>query len=328
MPSIDLHCDTLTSLLPWEDLNHNHLMVSIPKLRKADSLVQCCAIFVPTGTYPEQKRDALAHRRYDRVLASYHRVLRRNEVDIAPVLKYEDIEMCRMTGKIGVLLTVEDGGAIGAELADFQRAYMQGVRLVTLTWNHPNRIGFPHSPDAALMQKGLTPFGIQVIEEMEQLGMIVDVSHLSDGGFWDVVKYTKKPFVASHSNSRAITGHSRNLSDEMIRCLADRGGVIGLNYFPGFLCEGKLSRITDMVRHVLHIRDVGGEDVLALGGDFDGIYDNFADKIVGGVTGRMELAGPQAVSKLYNALRKAGLSERELEKMWTGNALRIFRELL
>lgn len=316
MDSVDLHCDTLTHLFPWEDLRGNHLMVSIPKLRQADSLLQCCAIFVPTGRYPPPLRDALSKRRYRRVLRNYHRVLSHSVADITPVLSFKDIECCRSSGKIGLLLTVEDGGAIGPELSDFQRAYTDGVRLVTLTWNHPNRLGFPHSKDSALMDRGLTPFGIAALEEMERLGIIIDVSHLSDGGFRDVAEHTNKPFIASHSNSRAVTDHTRNLTDDMIRIIADRGGVIGLNYYPWFLNYSRASRLEDMVRHVLHIRNVGGPDVLALGSDFDGI------------DGKLDIRGPQDVPKLYAALQRAGLGMSDLEKMWQGNALRILRTLL
>ena len=113
--------------------------------------------------------------------------------------------------------------------------YQEGVRLVTLLWNEENCIGSPNSKDRKIMQKGLKPFGFEVVEQMNSLGMLIDVSHLSDGGFWDVLSTSSKPIVASHSNARALCEHPRNLSDDMIRALAEKGGVIGLNFYPYFV---------------------------------------------------------------------------------------------
>ena len=160
------------------------------------------------------------------------------------------------------------------------------------------------------------PLGIEAVQEMNRLGILVDVSHLSDAGFWDVQKYSKKPFVASHSNARSVTGHPRNLTDEMIRAVAESGGIIGLNFAPDFLGEGGASRVSDMARHVLHIREKGGSGVLALGSDFDGIG------------GTLEIGGPDQFVLLWEALRKAGMSETELEGMWYGNGARVLREVL
>src|SRR5699024_7042079 len=114
----------------------------------------------------------------------------------------------------------------GTSLRRLHEFYDAGVRLITLTWNYENAAGYPNSRDSSVMRKGLKPFGKVLIEEMNDLGMIIDVSHLSDGGFWDVARRSKKPFIASHSNARAVTSHPRNLTDEMIRAIAEKGGVI------------------------------------------------------------------------------------------------------
>lgn len=201
--------------------------------------------------------------------------------------------------------------------------YKKGVRLITLTWNHENCIGYPNSDNADIMAKGLKKTGIEVVERMNELGMIVDVSHLSDGGFYQVAELmakAKRPFVASHSNSRAVTGHPRNMTDQMIRMLAAQGGVMGLNLAPHFLDDTQRkdgsSRIADMVKHILHIRSVGGADVLAIGSDFDGIE------------GQLEVKRPQDFEMLWSEIAKAGVSSSELEKMWQGNGLRVLSELL
>ena len=214
-------------------------------------------------------------------------------------------------------LTIEDGGVLGEKIENVKKFYDMGVRLVTLTWNHENAIGYPNSYDAEVMNKGLKPFGKEVVAEMERLGMVVDVSHVSDGVFWDVAELATKPFLASHSNARAVCGHKRNMTDEMIKALADKGGVMGLNLGPEFVgsVEG-VTRMEDLVAQILHIRNVGGAGVLALGSDFDGIH------------GALDVAGPQDWPKLEAALKEAGLSDDELDMMWYTNAERVLRSVL
>ena len=155
---------------------------------------------------------------------------------------------------------------------------------------------------------------------MESLGMIPDVSHLSDAGFDDVWECTKKPFVASHSNAREICPSLRNLTDDRIRKLADRGGCMGLNYYDKFLVDGGSNDpeqlFAAIAGHARHIANVGGAEVLGLGSDFDGIPVNTA------------LPGAEAMPLLWEALKKAGFSERELDGIIRKNVLRVYREVL
>ena len=312
----DLHCDTVTMLKKGETIRESHCKVSLANLKESDTLVQCFAAFIPTGYFPAPVRKGLVQRQFDRIYDNYQRMLAQHPEEMRPVLKAEDIETCRSDGKIGTLLTLEDGGIMGEDLANVEAFYDKGVRLVTLTWNSQNPIGFPRAKDPDKMARGLKPYGFQVLEELERLGMAVDVSHLSDGGFWDVIRQGKKPPLASHSNARDVWNHPRNLTDDMIRALAQKGGIMGLNFGPEFLGEGKGNRVEDMVRHMRHICQVGGEDVMALGSDFDGIG------------GENEVASPADCKKLYEALQKSGFSERQLEKIWWKNAARYFREVL
>ena len=169
------------------------------------------------------------------------------------------------------------------------------------------------------MTEGLTEFGKEAIAEMNELGVIVDVSHLSDGGFYDVAALSKKPFVASHSNARTLSPHPRNMTDEMIRILADKGGVMGLNFCPAFLLpagEGMDSRIEDMVRHIEYIKNIGGSEVLALGGDLDGIGGN------------LEIDSCEKTLWLFDALKQRGFTEEELDKLARKNVERVLRECL
>lgn len=317
MEAFDLHCDTLMKLDRKGNLEGCKGMVTLDGLRKGGVALQCFADFVPTGVFPAFCRSALSKVMFHQYYHKYQAMMARYAEVLFPVLSAADIDRAEKGEKIGVLLTIEDGGVMGSELGNVAKYYEKGVRLVTLTWNHPNSIGFPNSSDSAVMLQGLTDYGRDVVAEMERLGMVVDVSHVSDGVFRDVAEIASKPFVASHSNSRFVCGHTRNMSDDMIRTLAEKGGVMGLNLGPEFLAPGsKESRIEDMVRHILHIRDIGGTDVLALGSDFDGIHGTF------------EVSGPEDWPKLYEALRKAGLAESELEQMWWKNVARVFREVL
>lgn len=316
--AIDLHCDTLMKIAKTGNLDENEKShVSLRGLQEGGVALQCFADFVPTGLFPKPIRKIATAAMFNSFYKNYQKMMVCHNGILFPVLKKEDLDKCGVDGRIGILLTIEDGGVLGEKLENVKKFYDKGVRLVTLTWNHENAIGFPNSYDAEVMNKGLKPYGKEVVREMERLGMVVDVSHVSDGVFWDVAEMATKPFVASHSNSRAICGHKRNMTDEMIKKLADKGGVMGLNLGPEFVgtVEG-VTRLEDLVAQILHIRNVGGSGVLALGSDFDGIH------------GALDIAGPQDWPRLEGALKEAGLSEDELDMMWHTNAERVLREVL
>ncbi len=154
------------------------------------------------------------------------------------------------------------------------------------------------------------------MEEMNKLKMIIDVSHLSDGGFYDVVKHSKSPFVASHSNARAITDHPRNLTDEMIKILSNKGGVMGINFEKTFLGQSEEGKLSEMIAHIKHIKNVGGIDSICIGSDFDGIETP------------SEIKSSDEIEKLINALEKESFHESEIEKILYKNALRVIKETI
>jgi membrane dipeptidase len=257
------------------------------------------------------------------MIDKYYQEISKNMDIIRPVFSYQDIENNMKNGFMSSMLTIEEGGVTQGNLAFLRNLYLLGVRMITLTWNFENGIGFPnfkeveegkpdmHTPNT---EDGLTEYGIEMVKEMEKLGIIIDVSHLSDKGFYDVLENTTKPFVASHSNARTVCPMSRNLSDDMIRRLAERGGVMGLNFYPPFL--GDEGSLDSVICHAKHIVNVGGIDVLGLGSDFDGI------------DGNEELPGVQAMPRLIDAFRKAGFTLSEIEKIFCENVLRIYREVI
>jgi membrane dipeptidase len=314
---IDMHCDSLLKGIDDNRLyDRPENMLDISGMASAGQGAQFFAVFFPPKPMlpPETTDDGLFERARALLLetaTSHPEVLRM-------AFNADDIRANMSGGLISAVLTVEDGRAVRGDMNRLRWFYEAGVRAMALTWNDPNCFGYPNSADEAGMRLGLTDFGKEAIAEMNTLGMLVDVSHLSDGGFWDVAALSEKPFVATHSNCRALCGHQRNLTDEMIRALAKKGGVAGVNFNPGFLTpDGKNeSRVEDLCRHVLHLIEVGGEDCVGLGTDFDGIG------------GTLEIGRPTEMTKLFDALSQKGVTERQLEKFATGNVLRVMSDAL
>lgn len=317
MKMIDMHCDTLWRLMREKDANlmSNSFCVDVQKLRQAESMAQFFACFIDVS---EIAGDDSYDKGYHMVLDMIARAKREFKLcgkEISSALSYEDLLRNASVGRISAILTVEEGGILNHEMSRLTELYREGVRLITLTWNHENCIGYPNSRKEDLMRKGLKPFGIQVVERMNELGMIVDVSHLSDGGFWDVLRYSRKPIVASHSNARSLCAHPRNLSDEMIRALAEKGGVAGINLYPYFVNASGKATAEDVAKHITYLYNIGGEELIAMGTDFDGFGD-----------GELELAHIGEIEVLYAAVKRAGFTERQMELFQSKNAMRIIKE--
>lgn len=336
MKVADMHCDTIGEI--YENrllgkkykLKENNLHVDINKLVKGDYLLQNFAMFIDIKKYKNP------YKTLQEMIQVYYEELEKNRDIIKHVYSYEDISMCSKENKIGALLTIEDAGALEGSLTNLETVYKQGVRLITLTWNHINGVGFPNfkvksdsngniteKPDFMTpnTEFGLTTFGVELLREMERLGIIVDVSHLSDAGFYDVLKYSKKPFVASHSNSRSVTNVVRNLTDDMIKNLANKGGVTGINFCSSFVMPtphtgSTFTYIDDLVKHIKHIKNVGGIDVIALGTDFDGIQ------------GTLEIKDASQIQLLAEALLNNGFTYGEVEKIFYKNIMNLYKEVL
>lgn len=328
MKYLDMHCDTISGLCldrksgKEANLRKNGGHVDLLRMRQGECLGQNFAIFTNIKKEPDP------YGFYQECLALYREELAANEDWIRPALSAGDLVKNEKEGRMSGILTIEDGGILHGSLERLEQAYEDGVRMVTLTWNYENELGYPNRMDldtgkcSPETERGLKKQGFAFVERMEELGMAVDVSHLGDAGFWDVARAAKKPFCASHSNARSVASHVRNLTDEMIRAIAERGGVIGLNFCAAFLHDsqarapyGGESRIEDMVRHVLHIRRVGGSECLGLGSDFDGIG------------GQLEVDSPAAFGRLEAALERAGFSAPEREGLFWKNVDRFYRDI-
>lgn len=258
MKVVDMHCDTILKL--YDDLHHgkegslleNDGHIDLKKMQKGDYLLQNFAMFVDLSENPQPFLKA------NQLINYYYHEIEKYPELIKPVFCYQDIIDHQQAGIMSSLLTLEEGAVVENDLSLLEHYYRLGVRMITLTWNHANGIGHPNLSNISCYEDmfkindhdGLTPFGLQYIKEMERLGIIIDVSHLSDAGFYDVYHHTTKPFVASHSNARQVCGVARNMSDDMILKLASRGGVMGINFCSDFLTtEGthQTSYVKDMV---------------------------------------------------------------------------------
>jgi membrane dipeptidase len=231
---VDLHCDTIGRFMNGEDLRQDLPQghIDIPKLKRGAVDLQVFACFVsPPATDLEK---AQAGQKIFRQIEGIHRLVDQSPTDLEIVLTYEDAMRLRNSGKTGVLIGIEGGYAIEDDLDMLRTFYRAGVRLMTLThWTHTDWADA--SGDLKAEHCGLTSFGEQVVKEMNRLGMVIDVSHVHDETFWDVLRTTEAPVVASHSCCRALADHHRNLSDEMLKALAKNNGVVGINYYPAFL---------------------------------------------------------------------------------------------
>ncbi len=301
MKYCDLHCDALT--------NEGVLQVTKQSLTQGGCRLQCFAAFI--SAREDRFAQAIALADAFGALCSengYHPVRRTGELGDG----------------INALLTVEDGGAIEGDLQKLETLYSRGVRMMTLTWNYPNEIGFPAFPDYDALcsgslslrvrekERGLTRFGFSCLEKMKELGMIADVSHGSDRLVSDAAKIGN-PFVASHSGARSVYDCARNLTDEGIRAVAESGGVIGLDFCADFLSDDKSAegQRAALIAHARAILNAGGEDSLAIGSDFDGIPEN------------PYLKNPADVPRLLEAFGKI-FGARVTEKIACGNFMRVF----
>ncbi len=311
-PVFDAHADTVLELLQGrrfvERAATGH--VDLPRLREGGVRFQVFALYTEPDYKPER---ALA-----RVLTLWDALDRALDEagDAVRICRTPaDLDAVPAPGGLGAILSVEGGEAIGTSLPLLRALYALGVRAMGLTWNQRNAIADGAGESRA--QGGLTEFGCEVVREMNRLGMVVDVSHLCERSFWDVLETTVQPVVASHSNARALCDHVRNLRDEQIRALAGAGGVVGMNFFANFLdaepARADVGRVCD---HIDHICGLVGPGHVGLGSDFDGISRPPA--------GLEDCARMPAITE---ELCRRGYGEADVRAILGGNFLRVFRQV-
>ena len=260
MNFFDLHCDTATvAMKKGAGLSRNGLQLDLAKLGE-HRLCQSYAVFIP-----DHLRGDAAWQYFVRCHAYWQGQIA--AADDMTLLQYPaDAKETWQDGKNACFFSVEGGAVLAGEAEKVSDLAKCGVRMLTLTWNGENELA-----GGVAAAGGLKPFGREALRRMEDNNIIADVSHLNDESFWDVIKAAGRPVIATHSNSRLLCNVPRNLTDDQFGCIAERGGLVGLNFYTGFLREDREHAcMEDILRHAEHFLNLGGEDVLALGSDFDG----------------------------------------------------------
>ena len=308
---IDSHCDTLEKIGDHgiEGFHDGEYHVSPDGLKQGRVGIQFFAAFVG----PKSKTGPCLQRGL-KLIDAYYTMLRTYPDSFTSIRSSKDIGLAIEQKKVGALLAVEGGDILEGELLNLRILYQLGVRAMTLTWNHRNELADGALESASL--GGLSLFGREVVVEMNRLGMLIDVSHLSEKGFYDLMETTNYPVAATHSNAWSVHAHPRNLRDNQIQSLAKAHGVIGINFYPPFLTE-KQASMKDILRHIEYVSALVGTDILGFGSDFDGIAET-PDGI----------RGPEDYDKIINALLQLNYSETDVKKMAFENYNRLLHEIL
>ncbi|WP_152392543.1 dipeptidase [Paenibacillus guangzhouensis] len=261
---VDMHCDVISKMLQDPAISfaeNKSLDANLARLIQGQVKAQCFAIYLSEN---------LGKPRFEHILHSIDVFRRRilNHREMRWIRCQEDWNQLERTNHIGALLSLEGVDGLEGDLTYLDLCFQLGVRLVGFTWNYAN-----WAADGILEPRngGFTLKGRKLIERCDELGLIMDVSHLSEAGFWELQARTASKYIASHSNARAVCGHVRNLTDEQIKCIISRGGRIGMNFFPPFVRANTPVMIQDLLNHIEHICSLGGSENIMLGSDFDGI---------------------------------------------------------
>ncbi len=311
MRFIDLHCDTLSKLYAdgTQHLNTNTYHVDIQKLRNGECFAATFAVFLDEKNVCEQGLDLFDE--WNKMLKIYKDELALWQDHLLPLKNIAAAEADKMYG----LLSLESCGFVQGKMERLEDVAKCGCKMASLTWNYENCMGYANSSNSTQMAKGLKALGLDALAFLNEKNIIIDISHLSDGGAEDVFENSKMPVVASHSNARAVCKHPRNLSDSHIRKIAQSGGVIGINFFPEFLTTQEMASMEHVIAHIDYIMRCGGQEVVALGSDYDGIGST-----------PVGLEDVSKMQNLYGALKDKGFTEKSIEKLFYQNALRVLKE--
>jgi membrane dipeptidase len=287
------------------DMGH----VDLPRLREGGVDCQVFAISsIRERTRPFALRTAIE------MLDIFYSECDKHRNAIVPVISYGSILEAVEGGKIAAMLSVEGADIIEGSLGALRMLHRMGIRIVGLVHSLRNRLadGVADSRTGG----GLSELGVEVVEELIRLGVVIDISHLSDTGFWDLIEIVKEPFMATHSNSRAVCDHPRNMTDEMIEAMADRKGVMGMNFAPSFV-HPTVATVERVVDHIDHIVSLVGPDHVGLGSDFDGINKT--------------PVGLEDVTKMPNITKELVRREypvEDIRKILGENHLRVFKQVI
>ena len=311
VPVFDLHCDTALALLGETvnepgSLRKNELHIDLERAKQLPGYCQCFACF--TTPFMEEWQKVSPTLVFEREIATIQRELDQNNDLMELAYSAAEVEELRAKGKMAAILTIEGPAGFGFDPELLENLHQIGFRISTLGWNEQNALTGSHRTGG-----GLTDLGREYVKEAQRLGMRIDVSHISDEGFWDIMKITQAPIVATHSSSRSVWDSSRNLTDDMFRAIMQTGGVAGVNLYEGFIGEEGKADMDTLCDHIFHFMelDPAGKHI-ALGGDLDG-----CDPLVAGFDGIL------GYPKLAQRLKERGLSEDIIWNIFWNNAIGV-----
>ena len=307
---VDGHNDALLNFYCGDNYNffknNKEYHVDLPALKKGNIGVEVFAVCTAHTEFNSLKRTL-------QMIDMFWQLIEANK-DMEIIQGYKDIKKIRKKDKVAGMLAIEGAEAV-FDLSALRNFYRLGVRIITLAWNKRNQLA--EGIGELKADGGVTELGKKVIEEMNRLGMVIDVSHLTPSSFWDVIKYTDKPVVASHSNVKKICDHPRNLNDEQIIALAENGGLIGINFCPIFLNNEGSADITDIINHINYIKELVGIEYIGLGTDYDGFSQ--------------PPTGLERISKLpllKEKLKETNFTREEINKILRDNWLNLLKKVL
>jgi membrane dipeptidase len=311
---VDGHCDTVRLFeLSKRDYNftkqNNRGHIDLPRLRVGSVKLQVFALYIE-----EEYKPVGSLKRALQLLELLYRNMELCRNDLKLIYSRRDLAELLQEEKTGALISIEGGEALEGDIGVLRMLFRLGVRGLGLTWNQENQLAT--GVGNGVGGKGLSALGRKVIRELNRLGMIVDLAHINEKGFYDALKVSSKPVIVSHANSRVLCDHPRNLSDDQLRALRDAGGVIGLSFCPDFV-DKKRATVERLLDHFVHVAEVAGVDHLGFGSDFDGI-----ETVIPG------LEDVTAMPTLVRGLATRGFSHIEIEKITAKNFLRVLYNVL
>ena len=306
IPYFDGHCDTV-SLCEKEgrSLRENAGHLDLTRLKAYTKAAQFFAMYHDLSVAPADGMFAECRRQQ----AVFAREIAKNTDIAVQCFTAEDVKRANAAGKVAAFLSCEGTELLNCDPANLDWAREVGIKSINLTWNHANLIAGSHMHEP---ERGLNDLGRTFVRKAQSYDILIDVSHCSDAAFWDLMEITVKPVIATHSNSRAICGHTRNITDDMFKAIVQTGGIVGINFWVEFVASKPEPTMDDVIAHIDHFMELGGEKHIGLGADLDG-----CEKLSGGMSGLEDMP------MLWEALSKRGYSDTLLEDIFYNNFLRV-----
>lgn len=303
----DLHCDTLSLLNDSNFFDKDSINnVSYDKLVAGNVKLQTFAVCVPYNGIES------SYNRGMKLISDYKKIT--SNSCLTPITDRRTLSLIENSCKIGTVLALEGCDMLNGNIENLCKVYDMGVRILSLTWNNTNSF----SGGIGENNLGLTEKGVMLLKKCEKIGVLIDVSHISEKGFWDIADMASKPFVATHSNVRAICNNKRNLDNKQLYAIKKSGGCVGINFYPPFLNNCGVAAVDDIIAHIEYMAGYIGTRYIAFGSDFDGVDNNLPD----------EIHSPRDFYKIYERLLQLNYTQNETDDICQRNFIRVFSSIL